>query len=472
MQKNFRTKKSKASKKERGQVLILVALAIVGIVAIIGLALDVGIMFMEDARLRRAVDAAALAAALQFRSGVPDLQGQLVTTATEYVLLNGITPDPDANPPVEVHTCTDQPTMCYDAVQGITIPRKLVSVRVKAVVDLVFLPVIGINHIKITASATGESASLDLVLALDTSESMTFDAPGNDPLRDPSVCNVDSKVEDKAADMGWGTTDPLMRNPGGGFGVNIDVNDGMPGECHPFEEVKDAANRFLSNLYFPYDRVTIVTFDKNATTHLLFHENCDATLHPSGCTADEIKTKITDTIKGLTVYDADNRSCPDGASDGFPCLPYCTQAIVDQGFCNHDYPQNFIDQNDPNAVFGGSFDCGRYADGSDYHYGPNFDPHECMTTDIASGLYEAGTDFGDAIRQSSLWVVVILTDGAANMGTYNDADHTPACPPATWDPYRAPGAPRCRDTSSLTRHCANSATFADCQSYGNGLELA
>jgi len=43
---------------QKGQVLIIVTLAIVGIVAIIGLALDVGITFVEYARLRRAVDAA------------------------------------------------------------------------------------------------------------------------------------------------------------------------------------------------------------------------------------------------------------------------------------------------------------------------------------------------------------------------------------------------------------------------------
>jgi Putative Flp pilus-assembly TadE/G-like len=470
------------SRKERGQVLILVALAIVGIVAILGIAMDVGIMFLEDARLRRAVDSAALAAALQYRSGVVDLNTQLKAAAEEYLVLNDIHLNPADPDSVEVHTCTDQPSMCYDAAQGVTIPRKLVSVKAKATVDLVFLPVIGIDKVGISASATGESASLDLVLALDTSESMTFDAPGVDPLRDPSVCNDDAAVVAKATLMGWGTTDPLMRTAdGSGTGVNIDTADGMPGECHPFEEIKNAARQFLSNLYFPYDRVAIVTFDKYANTWLNFDENCDLHLHPSGCTADEIKATITTTIKNLKVYEAGKRSCPDGNGNGEPCLPYCKQDKVDGGYCNHDYPENFVDRSDPNAVFAGSFDCGRYADGTDYHYGAEFDPHECMTTNIASGFYYSGTAFcgtrnctsgSTAMRTSSLWVVVILTDGAANMGTFNDADNTPACPYGTWDPYREPGAPRCRDISSLTRHCANAATWPTCQAYGNGLDDA
>ena len=42
----------------------------------------------------------------------------------------------------------------------------------------------------------------------------------------------------------------------------------MPGECHPFEEVKHAAVDFVDRLYYPYDRVSVVTFDKSATPHI------------------------------------------------------------------------------------------------------------------------------------------------------------------------------------------------------------
>ncbi len=46
----------------------------------------------------------------------------------------------------------------------------------------------------------------------------------------------------------------------------------MPGECHPFEEVKQAAVDFVDRLYYPYDRVSVVTFDKTATPILQFDQ--------------------------------------------------------------------------------------------------------------------------------------------------------------------------------------------------------
>ena len=175
MPKIIRIVKSKFSRKEHGQVLVVVAAAAIGIIAIIGLTIDVGLMFVGNARLRRATDAAALAAALQYREGVdPDALLQSATqSATEFMLLNGVTLD-GANP-VIVHTCYDEPSLCQDA-NGNTISRKLVYVRVTATVQLAFLPVIGINSVPISAEATSETASLDLVLVMDTSESMTFAA--------------------------------------------------------------------------------------------------------------------------------------------------------------------------------------------------------------------------------------------------------------------------------------------------------
>ena len=52
---------------ERGQAIILVAFSIVGLVAILGLMIDGGILLIEYARLKRGIDAASIAAASQFR---------------------------------------------------------------------------------------------------------------------------------------------------------------------------------------------------------------------------------------------------------------------------------------------------------------------------------------------------------------------------------------------------------------------
>ena len=58
-----------ASRAERGQALIIIAMAMVGLLAFVGLTVDSGILFIGEGHLRRAVDAAALAAATQFRVG-------------------------------------------------------------------------------------------------------------------------------------------------------------------------------------------------------------------------------------------------------------------------------------------------------------------------------------------------------------------------------------------------------------------
>jgi hypothetical protein len=69
-------------------------------------------------------------------------------------------------------------------------------------------------------------------------------------------------------------------------------------------------------------------------------------------------------------------------------------------------------------------------------------PDTCPTTAIGQGLKFAGNEFGnkDTFRQEALWVVILLTDGAANAPTL-------ACPNNTWtNPY-------CRDLSPTSRHC-------------------
>lgn len=55
------------NKSERGQAIILVAFAIVGLVAMVGLVTDTGILLIEYGKLKRGVDAAAVSAAQQYR---------------------------------------------------------------------------------------------------------------------------------------------------------------------------------------------------------------------------------------------------------------------------------------------------------------------------------------------------------------------------------------------------------------------
>lgn len=385
---------------EHGQVLIVVAFSIVFIIAIMGLALDVGVMFIENARLRRAVDSAALAAALQYREGYQ--MSYLEKSAIEFLGLNGIN-DPGAL----VQVCQDisdpdypnhhNADLCPPVGQ---LARKLVRVVARGNAYLAFLPVIGIDFAPIAAEATSETASVDVVLAIDRSESMTWGnpiLPLGDPMRDPSVCNL-------------GTS-----------------GNGYVGNCQPFDDVKRAAVSFVDQLYFPYDRVAVVTFDKDP------HDVMDFS---------NVKADIINTIKGLTVFQGETTLAD----------PTGLLAIYPDGLPSRRY--------DPFGTYYGlncpQTDPGLNPEPPPYWYPDYPSPAPCTTTNIGAGLYAAGVEYNDIpVRKNSLWVVILLTDGVANAGYDEDALYF--CPASTWGHSSMP--PKCNDGDSSTRHAVGNPNY-------------
>jgi hypothetical protein len=410
------------SRQSRGQILVIVALAIVVLIAIVGLALDVGLMFIDNARLRRAVDAAALSAALQFRENYE--RSDLARSAIDILTLNNVM---DLTVVIEIcdstlptyetwmlsHTLTELSVLppgghvFHNNNLCATPPRKMVRVIAHDQVNLAFLPVVGIDHAAIQADATSETASIDLVLVIDTGESMTYDAPAGDPLRDPSVCNV------------------------------ADTGDGMPGECHPFEQVKQAAVDFIHEAtYFPYDRVAVIAFNRVGITVLSFADLDYSTTDPVEIAA--IESTIISRIEALTVYEGQGE-CPSGQ----PCRVY-------------NQFDEFL-----------SFACG---DGYEFPALPRDpltfdedlnDPSQCPSTNIGAGLLLAGNEFATPpIRQNALWAVILLTDGAANSGQ---------CPRSTWgeQQYETDWVTLwCRDPYADTRHCADADNLVRCDLAG------
>ena len=169
-----------ATRAERGQALVVIAMAMIGLLAFVGLTVNSGILFIAEGHLRRAVDAAALAAAAQFRVG--SNSDRLQTSAAEVVHMNGVDPttlvlticapgDPTAVPPIPPDPHNDS-TLCP---AGNAPHRKLVKVVATTQVRFAFLGIIGFPSTMIQADATSETASVDVVLVIDTSNSMTFD---------------------------------------------------------------------------------------------------------------------------------------------------------------------------------------------------------------------------------------------------------------------------------------------------------
>jgi hypothetical protein len=348
-------KRETSVRSQTGQALILLALAFIGLAAFAGLTIDAGILFSHIGHLRRAVDAASLAAAGQFREGRS--AAELSAMALQVIELNGL----DASSAIAMVCDRELPGSDYDDPRlcpgGENPPpatttesyRKFVRVQAQLPVNFAFLPIIGWSSVTIQANAISEAASVDIVLAIDTSESMAFDG-GSEFLRDPDNCNP------------------------------ID-------DCHPFEEVRENAKLLVERTYFPYDRVGLVTFDREATLELALED---------GTT----EADVLDALDAMQVY-----SQP-------PCLGWDLSG----------------------------------------------DPRGCTSTNIADGLRFAGTEFckdkngnsncdSDEMREEAVWIVVLLTDGAAN------AALNAAAPPIDPGRWLCPGSlsaptwvqPFCRD---------------------------
>lgn len=368
-------------KLERGQAIVLIAFAIIGLIAMIGLMIDGGMLLIEYGRLKRAIDAASLSAALQYREGYTTQE--LTDAATEFLQLNqsnifNITIDTDS---------TDSSLLFNPR-------RKMVRVTASRHVRFSFLSVIGIRQADITATSVGEAASVDVVIVLDASASMSFEGGGSpttadSPLDDPSQCNP---------------TDT----------------------CHPFAEIKDVAVQFVNQLYFPYDRVAIITFDRDAHEIL----RLDAT---NGMDGDTARATIVNAINHLNVFDP-GVVCADPVENTSPITTHCR---------NYKGP-------------GGTYNGTEFPL---FRIGHSTDPSSIPSSNIGDALWLAGNQFAyEPIRQDSLWVVIVLAGGPTNTGcttggahgctgwTYADGR---VCPPSTWLV-----APSCRegDVSAATRH--------------------
>jgi hypothetical protein len=272
---------------ERGQAIILVAAAIVGLVAIVGLMVDGGILLIEYARLKRGIDAASIAAASQFRKNF-DPQ-DLVKAGEEFLKLN------QSNATVTIYTCNVAGTSWDDtlcAANNNGIARKLVRVTAEEYVQFGFMRVIGMNGTWISASSVGEAASVDMVLVIDTSSSMAYET---DPAGDPLKGEVTENPEDCNA---------LMNDP--------------DHRCEPLGKVIDAAIAFVDELFFPYDQVALVS----STGQDLASNAIDLRQPTTVLDLNDDEAVVKDHIRNLKVFQPARCPMPPEAHTDYlyPCL--------------------------------------------------------------------------------------------------------------------------------------------------------
>jgi Flp pilus assembly protein TadG len=164
---------------ETGQAMIVVVFSIIALIAIIGLGVDLGVVYVEKVNLARAMDAAALAGAQELPT-----EEAAHARAMEYLKSNGYDP---SNACIEIigvsgdcsgseaDTVISINTISYrDGGEVNTANR--ITVEAQQQVRLSFLRVVGFDKIPVGASATAENIeNLDIALVYDRSGSMQED---------------------------------------------------------------------------------------------------------------------------------------------------------------------------------------------------------------------------------------------------------------------------------------------------------
>ncbi|HTP06764.1 MAG TPA: pilus assembly protein TadG-related protein [Anaerolineae bacterium] len=382
-----------SSNTQRGQAIVLIAMGFVMLLAFTGLVVDVARVFVVRGELRRAVDAAGLAATAQFKRGATG--DQIVKAADDLVVSHGI-----PTPSVIVETCnlsgtTNNANLCPAPGQP---QRKLVRVKASAQVPMLFLQLVGIPAVQVPSENISEAASVDAVLVLDNSESQSYDFSS---LPEPwhSHCSQ-NKINDMYACLNGGTLEDGTVIPAGGCNGAAVSDASYPlltrGTCQPFLKTKEAAYSFITRLYQNYDRVAIISVDESADR-----------LFPMGY-------QLTDAliaINNLDVYTPPNN----------PSQPNPTGHVL----CNS--------------------------------YMLTTDKWKCGSSNVGAGLIRAHDEFGLAVpyRADSLWVTILLVDGPANRTSHytsvpwSDTQYG-ICPTS-----ERTTPLKCRDADVNSRHAAS-----------------
>jgi Flp pilus assembly protein TadG len=282
-----------------GQSIIIIALGFIVLIAFVGIATDAALLFVRYSTLRRAVDAAAVAAAGQIRENTS--YSQVAAAATQYIRLHGL--DPAS---VKVETCeteiddhkrspfnmVDNPvgsirSYLSSSTNGVPNselcrpdPAKLVRVSAQIISPTTFLSIIGYRAITLSASSISQTAVMDVVLMLDGSLSM-----GGDTISLQRALNTTNQSSvntylDSMPGFAVNNPDPLIN---GGFTIGLDpytyldtnvndvgatylnwrgqpyqnyTNDGRATAAHPYGSIRaecrkpdigESANPFFAN---------------------------------------------------------------------------------------------------------------------------------------------------------------------------------------------------------------------------------
>jgi hypothetical protein len=257
----------------RGQVIVVFAVTLLALIFFAGLAIDSGSLYVTYGQLRRAIDAAAVAAANDYKAegagNVAPPLSRMKAAALEVMKLHNLKEiNADGTPAMDlkVYVCDRDGDRVRDADLVTFAPeffnicpdtttdsaRKLVWIDAQLKAPLYFLSLLGFRNVPLRAQAIAEAAPIDLVIVIDTSESMASETGG----------------------YGVGAFDPATCN--------------AANNCEPLHSAKVAAKGLIDTLYDGYDHVAIVHYDVMAPATSAIPMREDLTLAKSDVDALQV----------------------------------------------------------------------------------------------------------------------------------------------------------------------------------------
>ncbi len=443
---------------ERGQALLILAISFVALLAFIGLVTDAGSLYITYTQLKRAVDAASVAAANNVKITSPgepyaSRKERVTEAAREMIKLHNVADITE----VDVFLCDDADdpdfpdefNMCPPPGDP---PRKLAFVKVYQEAPVYFLGLFGIPNVKISTSAVGEAATVDLVIVLDTSESMASDID----------CGLDNSCT-----PGY---DPNNFNP---------HNCNLANNCYPMRQEKDAAKALIARMLPGYDQVAIVHYDflahhdfglssdipaaVAAVDSIGVHDDPPAALLPwSGVSPLDGNYHTFNPI-----YPDDRDGDGSDTDPGKPCvdvIDYRDPLLVPG---KDLWDDTTGDPCDDDAILD-AYDWnnnGDYTDDNDAGAGKSIEENTQISSCLGCGLHLGTEVLKAGGRADSVWVMVFLSDGVDNL---SDTSATNADVPASYrygfcghQPATSFWPTLCVDWDAEPRYC-NDAQASEC----------
>lgn len=153
------------ARRERGQITIIAAILMIGLLGIVGLAIDAGLAYVTKAKLNAAVDSAAVAAAKAVTNGntQADQVASARQAAQDFFQANFPTGYLRSTPSLAT------PSVSFDTPSPGAVT---IGVSATATMPLTLMKLLGFNNIAVAATSQSIRKDLDLIFVIDSSGSM------------------------------------------------------------------------------------------------------------------------------------------------------------------------------------------------------------------------------------------------------------------------------------------------------------